>query len=87
MNPTLYNNKPAPPGFGNPLPPTTPLPKGVKNKQVRFANQPIPTKAAPIMATPATGALLIQPGGKRKFKSKRRKNKSKKTQKNKKRYH
>ena len=51
--------KPAPPGFGQPLAPGTPLPKGLTNKHVRFADQTQATQA-----TPATG-VSIQPGGKR----------------------
>ncbi len=52
-----------PQGFGQPLAPGTPLPKGVQNKQVRFANQPQPAPPT-IPAIPATG-VPTQAGGKR----------------------
>ena len=70
----------APQGFGQPLAPGAPLPKGVQNKQVRFANQPPPLPPT-ISAIPAKG-VQIQPGGKRrraKTTKKRRTNRMRKS--------
>jgi hypothetical protein len=55
----------APQGFGQPLAPGAPLPKGVTNKQVRFVGQPsLPSATPAIQAIPATG-VTTQAGGKR----------------------
>jgi hypothetical protein len=64
MNPALQ-------GFGQPLAPGAPLPKGVTNKQVRFVGQQPLQSATPVMqAIPATGVQL-QPGGKRRRRNKK----------------
>ena len=60
----------APPGFGQPLAPGAPLPKGVQNKQVRFANQSPPSPVIPTI--PATG-VPTQAGGKRRRRNTRKK--------------
>ncbi len=76
-----------PQGFGQPLAPGTPLPKGVHNWQARFANQPLPTKkvysipaTAPAPA-PATGVLSDMPGGKRRRRKTTKKRKTKRMRK------
>ena len=69
----------APQGFGQPLLPGTALPKGVKNKQVRFLGQP---PAMPVISSiPATGAPTPQSGGKRRRIRKNKTTKRRKTNK------
>ena len=72
----------APQGFGQALPPGTPLPKGVKNKQVRFLGQPPLPSAMPVISSiPATGAEPPQAGGKRRRIRKNKTTKRRKTNK------
>ena len=51
---TKLDYKPAPPGFGKPLAPGTPLRPGITNDMVRYADDPIFSNPPPSSGTPAT---------------------------------
>ena len=74
-----------PQGFGQPLAPGTPLPKGVSNSQVRYTNQPFQPfqyfKPNTVSSAPAPGTRSNMPGGKRRRRKTTKKRRTKRMRK------